>query len=250
MAEARAAERPGPTSVTVLLTNDDGIDAPGLAALEAALAGFAETRVVAPHEHLSGCSHQVSNGRPLEVTSTAAHRYAVNGTPADCTRLGLLHLAPESHWVMAGINDGGNLGVDVYMSGTVAAAREAALLGKPAIAFSQYRRSPRQSDFSHSSKLVHAVLARLWKRPIPPGAFWNVNFPDPADCSSEPEVVFCPLETAHLPVRYDVREGRFHYCGRYHERPRSPGSDVDVCFSGQVAVTLVTLDGRLPPPPA
>lgn len=233
----RGTCRKSVSSMKILLTNDDGIEAAGLAALAEAAREIGRVTIAAPHEHLSGCSHQVTSGRPLEVRRLADDRHAVYGTPADCTRLGLLHLAPESEWVMAGVNDGGNLGVDVHMSGTVAAVREAALLGRPGIAFSQYHRGGEAVDWALTSRMLRQVLRMLIERPLPPGAFWNVNFPHLEDASPEPAVVFCPLEAGHLPVEYEFRDGRFHYAGAYHRRPRQPGGDVDVCFSGQVAVT-------------
>jgi len=224
-----------------LLTNDDGIKAPGLAMLEQALSGLGQVVVVAPTDPLSGCSHQVSTQRPLQVTEIAAGWHAVDGTPADCIRLGLLHLAPDADWVMAGINDGGNLGVDVYMSGTVAAVREAALFGKPGIAFSQYRRTREPAAWSATVPMVKRVVERLREPPLEPGAFWNVNFPDPETRDETPEIVICPLDSTHLPVRYEIQSGRFHYCGIYQERAYQQGADVNVCFSGRIAVTQVLL---------
>ena len=224
-----------------LLTNDDGIKAPGLAMLAQALSGLGQVVVVAPTAPLSGCSHQVSTQRPLQVTEVAAGWHAVDGTPADCIRLGLLHLAPDADWVMAGINDGGNLGVDVYMSGTVAAAREAALFGKPAIAFSQYRRTREPAAGSATIPMVKRVVERLQEPPPRPGAFWNVNFPDPETRDETPEIVICPLDSTHLPVRYEIQSGRFHYCGIYQERAYKQGADVNVCFSGRIAVTQILL---------
>ena len=107
----------------LLLSNDDGIDAPGLAALLAAARGFGEPVVVAPAGPQSGVSHMITweKGVRLEPRGTGA--FAVHGTPADCARLGLLRVAPETAWVLSGINHGGNLGADVYYSGTVAALR-------------------------------------------------------------------------------------------------------------------------------
>src|SRR5688500_3031413 len=121
-----------------LLTNDDGIDAPGLAALAAAVAGLGRTAWVAPHEPHSGCSHRVTTDCGLRVLPRDTTRWAIVGTPADCVRLGLHQFAAESTWVLAGINHGGNLGADVHHSGTVAAVREAALHGIPGIAVSHY----------------------------------------------------------------------------------------------------------------
>lgn len=226
-----------------LLTNDDGIDAPGLAALEQAAKSAGHLTVVAPDQHLSGCGHQVNAHRPLVITEVSAGRHALDGTPADCSRVGLLHIAPEVDWVLSGINDGGNLGVDVYMSGTVAAIREATLLGKQGIAFSQYRKQKEGFDWNVTARWVEAVLQRLLQEPLPLGAFWNVNFPDCGGDDTLPEIVLCPLEWQPLPVRFDLEEGRYHYRGVYHDRPRHPGTDVDVCFSGKIAVTQILLNG-------
>ncbi|MBC7817459.1 MAG: 5'/3'-nucleotidase SurE, partial [Planctomycetaceae bacterium] len=119
-----------------LLTNDDGIDAPGLRLLAEIAREFGEVIVVAPDGVRSGCGHQVTNDRPLALTNVRPGEFACDGTPADCARLGLKHIAADVDWVLSGVNDGGNLGIDVYMSGTVAAVREAVLLGKPGIALS------------------------------------------------------------------------------------------------------------------
>src|SRR4051812_12904684 len=107
----------------VLLTNDDGIDAPGLAALVAATEGLGERRVIAPVGPWSSRSHAVTTQEPFRVIPREDGRHAVEGTPADCVRVGLHHLAPGTDWVLAGINSGGNLGADIRHSGTVAAAR-------------------------------------------------------------------------------------------------------------------------------
>lgn len=220
-----------------LLTNDDGIDAPGLATLEQALTPLGDCVVVAPAVAHSGCSHQVTSHDLLKITTTGIGRYAIDGTPADCVRLGILHVVPDADWVIAGVNDGGNLGVDVYMSGTVAAAREATLLGKPALAFSQYRRQQQVCDWSASMLMVRRVFEDLQDRPLTPHVLWNVNFPDPAN---EPPIVHCQLDPSHLPVRYEDEGGTFRYQrGNYHQRDRIPGADVDVCFSGGIAVSEV-----------
>ena len=130
----------------IALTNDDGIDAPGIQALYQALltlevsAAGTSIGVVAPDQHLSGCSHQLNRGGgPISVEQRAEQRYAIGGTPADCARVAH-HLYPQLGWVLSGINDGGNLGADIYVSGTVAAAREATLLRIPAIAIEMVNR--------------------------------------------------------------------------------------------------------------
>src|SRR5262249_57858395 len=120
----------------LLLTNDDGVFAPGLEALAEAAAELGEVLVVAPASHLSGCGHRVTTHGPIRVEQVAPGRVAVDGTPGDCVRVALHDLMPDADWVLSGINHGGNLGADVHHSGTVAAAREAVLHGRPAIALS------------------------------------------------------------------------------------------------------------------
>jgi len=227
----------------LLLTNDDGIRAPGLAALAEAADRHGTATIVAPHEHLSGCSHQVNTDRPLRVRGHEVRRFSVDGTPADCVRVGVAHLASDVDWVLSGINQGGNLGVDVYMSGTVAAVREAVLLGRPGIAFSQYRRRAVEIDWRRSARQVSRVLDRLLDEPLASGEFWNVNLPcgGAEDAADDAEIVFCDLEPGHLQVEYEVDGEHYHYRGVYHDRPRTTGRDVDVCFSGKIAVTKLKL---------
>src|SRR5262245_41246546 len=143
-----------------LLTNDDGIDAPGLEALAQAAAALGHAVWIAPHIHLSGCSHRVTTGGPIRVEPRGENRFALDGTPADCVRIGLAHLAPEVDWVLAGLNEGGNLGADVHHSGTVAAVREAALHGKPGIALSQYRKRGAEVDWARAIHWMQSVLAQ------------------------------------------------------------------------------------------
>src|SRR5690606_14760928 len=132
----------------ILLTNDDGIDARGLALLQEIASRRAEVVVVAPDRHLSGCRPRVVTDEDLVLTQTGPSRYSLSGTPADCVRIGLLHVVPDADWVLSGVNDGGNLGVDTYLSGTVAGAREAALFERPAMALSQYRKGRGEKDWS------------------------------------------------------------------------------------------------------
>jgi 5'-nucleotidase len=164
----------------------------------------------------------------------------LDGSPADCTRIGLTHLTSGVDFVLSGINEGGNLGADVYLSGTVAAAREAALLGVPAIAFSQYHRRG-EIDWRQAGNWAKRVLARLIQQANEPGVFWNVNFPHLTPGSLEPPLVFCGLDPHPLPVRYELLGGELHYRGSYHERLRLPGHDVQVCFDGGIAVTKLAL---------
>jgi 5'-nucleotidase len=224
----------------LLLTNDDGIDAPGLAALLAAARPLGEPVIVAPTGAHSGCSHRVTTDGPIRVESRPAG-FAVAGTPADCVRLALHDIAPDAAWVLAGINAGGNLGADVYHSGTVAAAREAVLHGVPGIALSHYRKRGLEIDWARAAAWAAPVLRELTGRPWRPGLLWNVNLPHPGPGAPDPEVVFCPLDPAPLPLTFRRDGDLWHYAGDYHNRRRAPGADVDVCFRGRIAVTAMQL---------
>lgn len=225
--------------MTLILTNDDGIDAPGIRALQKAVNGKAI--IVAPKDHLSGCGHQVTTIGAIHVERRSETAYAVGGTPADCTRLALTHLCQNVKWVLSGINAGGNLGVDVYISGTVAAVREAAMHGIPGIAVSHYRKRNLNVDWDTAGRWTAKVLDDLFARPIAPGSFWNVNLPHLLPGEPDPEVVFCQPSTEPLPVNYRVEGDEYYYHGEYAKRDRTPGSDVDVCFSGKIAVTQLRL---------
>jgi 5'-nucleotidase len=225
----------------LLLTNDDGIDAPGLAALAAAAEQLGEAVVVAPLEGHSGCGHRVTTDEELTILGRGVSRFAVDGTPADCVRVALHSLAPEASHVLAGINAGGNLGADVWISGTVAAVREAVLHGKPGIAVSQYRRPDREFDWQRAAAWCVPLLRDLVARPWEPGTLWNVNLPNLEPGAAMPDIVFCPVNPHPLPLSYSREGDRLRYNGNYHERRRDAGSDVAVCFGGQIAVSLIRL---------
>ena len=161
----------------LLLTNDDGVDVPGLEALlRAARTLGHDPVVIAPATHQSWCSHTITAHRGVRVEQRADHRFAVHGTPADCVRMGLLRLAPDAKWVLSGINHGANLGADVYYSGTVAAVREAVLHGWPGVALSHYRRRGVElDDWGHlragrSAGPANAARALLQRQFAAPGA--------------------------------------------------------------------------------
>lgn len=224
-----------------LLTNDDGIAAPGLQALLEAAAPIGDPVVVAPAEALSGCSHRVTTDAPFRVYQQQPGRFAVEGTPADCVRVGLLRLAPDAAWVLSGINAGGNLGADVHHSGTVAAVREAVLHGWPGIALSHYRRRGLDFDWRRAAARVTPLLRELVNQPWTPGTFWNINLPHLEPDAPEPDVVFCRLDPMPLPLSFREEGEWLHYNGNYHERRREPGADVDVCFRGKIAVSKIAL---------
>jgi 5'-nucleotidase len=222
-----------------VLTNDDGIDAPGIDALREAVSGLGRSITVAPAGPQSGCGHAVTTHHPIFHNHRDLGQIAVEGTPADCVRLALHRLAPRADWFLSGINAGGNLGVDVYHSGTVAGAREAVLHGRPALAVSQYIAKGRPIDWTASSALARIAINAVLTRPWEPGLIWNINLPHPAPGAPEPEVVFCDLDPSPLPLAFDWSGSLATYSGVYQDRARRPGLDVDVCFSGRIAISAL-----------
>lgn len=226
----------------IIVTNDDGVEAPGLAALTQAARRLGTPLVVAPAAPQSGVGHMLTTDGPIAVAQLGAARYRVDGRPADCTRIAVTQLAPDAGWVLSGINHGANLGVDVYTSGTVAAAREAALLGYRAVAISQYVGRGRALDWDLTAERAARVLEVLCQRVLEPGHFWNINLPHPTSDAVEVPTVFCGLDTRAHHVRYRRAGDAYIYEGDYHARPRQAGRDVDICMGGAVAVTKVTLE--------
>ncbi|MGZ5429466.1 MAG: 5'/3'-nucleotidase SurE, partial [Thermoanaerobaculia bacterium] len=165
-----------------LISNDDGVHSPGIAALERAAreAGF-ETYVVAPDREQSASAHSLTMHRPLRVLKTGERTWVVDGTPTDSVNIALCSvlMANPPDFVFSGINAGPNLGDDVTYSGTVACAFEGTLLGVPSIAFSlDYARDAAgEIDYSEAEKAAGTIIA--WAKDHPPAAdtLWNVNIP-------------------------------------------------------------------------
>ena len=203
-----------------LLSNDDGIEAAGLAALAEAVAPFFdEVVVVAPHKCWSGCGHQTTTGSPIDIREVRPNWWVAQGTPADCVRLAMLHLAPDADWVFSGINHGGNLGIDVHMSGTVAAAREGSLFGRPAAAFSPLPKRERTIDWAFASQMVSAALATILKEP-PAEGFLNVNLPHIDSGNGPPQIRESPLAKEQFRFRVEASDGALQIGTDYHARPR------------------------------
>ena len=164
---------------SILLVNDDGIYAPGLAAMRDALLDWGEVTVVAPAVEQSGVGHSITYLHPLlahrEFRQGEFFGWRVEGSPADCVRLGILKLAPrQPDIVISGINAGCNIGVNVLYSGTVAAAIEGAFFGITSIAVSQWLDAP--ADYPTTARSAVTIAQRL-QRESPQGMLWNVNFP-------------------------------------------------------------------------
>ena len=225
--------------VKIVLTNDDGIEAPGFRALELACAGWSDAVAVAPDRCHSSMSHHITTGAVIAVDQISPARFRVTASPADCARLAKTYFAPDAEWLIAGINRGGNLGMDVCYSGTVAAAREAAILGIPAISISHFVARGREIDWDLASRQASRILRQLIQEGLNPGEFWNVNLPHTAEQAADPEIVRCELDPSPLPVAY-IREAQgYRYAGAYSERQRIDGFDVAACFGGAISVTRI-----------
>ncbi len=229
----------------VLLSNDDGIDANGLTALQSVAEHFFdEVWIVAPVAEASQIGHRVTTYTPIQYEERGNRSFAVHGTPADCTRIALAHLMPEKpDWIWSGINHGGNLGRhDFAISGTVAAVREAAFMGVKAMAASHYLKSGLDLDWPKAAERIAKVFSKIQDKETGFGEFWNVDLPHIKKEEKEPMLIFCEQEIQPLEVSFNEETpGFLNYTGRYHERPQEAGSDVAVCFGGDIAISKVSI---------
>jgi len=240
----------------ILLTNDDGYDAPGIKTLWDCVKslGFTNVQVAAPLRGWSVRGHAatVDPKQAIKVVPLALDGMkgvVVDGFPADCSRVGIVGLDLfEGHkpLVLAGINGGANLGVDAFYSGTLAAAREAVALGCPAIALSQLTGRDGTRDWERTASWAKPVLEWLIPFLLDKGVgFWNVNFPSRGERGVLPPVCMVPMSIDPLAVDYETHkedpEG-LSYCGPYHLRKARSGSDVETVFAGGISITPMILD--------
>jgi 5'-nucleotidase len=234
-----------------LLTNDDGPDVPGLAALQRAVADLGESVIVVPRDGTASRGHGVTRDAILSVERTADRQYVVDGLPADCVRLALTVLREQVgpiDWVLAGINHGANLGVDVYYSGTVGAAREGVILGLPAVALSQYYKPSVEPDWARAQHWADSIVRQMVERADGQAVLWNVNFPALRADEKLSGVTACPVSIDPVPVVYeDVRpvgQGQLavRYAGVYGDRAADEDTDVQRLFDGWITVTPLRVD--------
>ena len=160
-----------------LVTNDDGVLAPGIKALSASLAALGTVYVVAPDREVSACAQSLTLKHPLRVEQVEDRIHAVDGTPADCVNLAIAKLLPRRpDLILSGINRGANLGEDVFYSGTVGGAREGTFFGVPSIALSLAVRST-DVDFSHAADFAARLAAMVLEKGLPERTLLNVNVP-------------------------------------------------------------------------
>ncbi len=237
--------------MNILLTNDDGIYAEGLWALNSQLAKRHSVTIVAPDREQSAVGHGITLHEPLRVCEIGLYSeyrgYAVNGTPADCIKLGILEIADSRpDMVISGINLGTNIGSNINYSGTVAAAREAALYGFPAIAVSVHASPGTVPDYEYPAYLTADIVQRVFKKGLPFGTILNVNFPDiPAE-----KIAGIRITRQHVAVfndyyekRTDPRNREYYWLGR-DSRDFGNNPDIDgvaVC-QNYISITPIRCD--------
>jgi 5'-nucleotidase len=236
----------------VLCSNDDGVDAPHLISLASQIEEFADVLVVAPERQRSAASHAITLHKPLRLREVGPRRYALSGTPVDCVYLGILKLCDRPPAVVvSGVNDGYNLGSDVFYSGTVAAAVEGALRGAAGIACSL---APRAKDVESSIRFAAAVVRSAIGEPIPLGTVLNVNMPGTGSDAYQWTTLGKRLYADDVAERKDPRGRPYYWVGggpAGHDDV--DGTDCVAVARGWNSITPMHLDltdrGRVAQPP-
>jgi 5'-nucleotidase len=229
----------------ILVSNDDGYFAPGLAALADALAPFGDIVVVAPEQNRSGASNSLTLDRPLVVARAASGFDYINGTPTDCVHVALTGMFDDPFdLVVSGINSGQNMGDDTLYSGTVAAAMEGFLFGLPAIAFSLAEKST--DHLASAARVARDVIARHAEKALAAPFLLNVNIPNlPYDEIGAP--VSTRLGKRHpsepVFVSANPRGEKVYWIGAVGAaRDAGPGTDFFAVAQGQVSITALRVD--------
>lgn len=229
----------------ILLTNDDGVYAKGLAVLEETLRDIAHLHVVAPDRNRSGASNSLTLTVPLRVKYLENEMISVEGTPTDCVHVAITGLLPRPpDMVISGINAGSNLGDDVWYSGTVAAAMEGRFLGLPAIAISLT--GDHHHHYSTAAMVVYKIVERLQIEPLPVGTILNINVPD------LPYAGLQGFEVTRLGTRHSAEPTIRQIDPRGHPvywvgpagaaADAGPGTDFAAIAQGKVSITPIRID--------
>ena len=229
----------------VLLTNDDGFDAPGLRILTEVAEELAEeVWIVAPNYDQSGTSHSLSLHSPLRVSQKEERRFSVSGTPGDCVVMAVRHLMVSGRpdLILSGINRGANLGIETVFSGTVGAAMTGMLLGIPSMALSQAFSDRNAVRWDTARALAPKVIRQFAKGGWSQGSILNINFPDvPADKAGPIELTIQGtglMEDVDVVSGIDPRSLEYHWLHlRRSARGDTPGSETFAIGHGRVSVT-------------
>ncbi len=244
---------PDLSKARILICNDDGIQSKGIRLLfELAKTLSDDVWVVAPESEQSGASHSLTLRRPLRKRRFAENWYAVDGTPTDCVLMGVTQILADRRpdLVISGVNRGANLGEDVTYSGTVAGAREAVMLGIPAIAHSLIVALNKPAKWETARKYGADLMRRLTVAGWTPNTIINVNYPDvPPDQVKGVEV--CGLARRKLGTQWvegvDPRGAPYYWLGMQRDEEVLPGTDLHAVMHGRISVTPVQLELVHPP---
>ncbi|MCW5588452.1 MAG: 5'/3'-nucleotidase SurE [Legionellales bacterium] len=229
----------------ILVSNDDGINAPGLAALANAMQQFGEVYVVAPDRNRSGASNSLTLSRPLRVTEHGNNRFSIDGTPTDCVHLAITGLLPAPpDLVVSGVNAGANLGDDVFYSGTVAAAMEGRFMGLPSLAISLA--GEKLKYYESAAHIAVRIVEQLLHDPLPRSTILNINIPElPLEKIKSVEIT--RLGTRHCAepaiASEDPRGAKIYWIGLPGAvEDAGPGTDFFAIKNDQVSITPLQLD--------
>jgi 5'-nucleotidase len=237
----------GPVGVLILLTNDDGIHAPGLAAMESQLARLGEVVVVAPATEQSGVGHSITYLTPLTAKEVYVGQkrwgWAVDGSPADCVKLGVTEFCPRRpDLLVSGINGGLNAGINVLYSGTVAAAIEGAFFGITSVAVSlEY---DEHAQFDKAAQVAGSIIRQILQMKEHGPQLYNMNIPTAA-LAGRPRVKAVAMDVAQYGEQYEKRIdpfGRAYYWATAYPCPSADGSETDLSTMADGYVTLTPLD--------
>lgn len=237
----------------ILVSNDDGIHAPGLAVLEKIAHDLSDdVWIVAPETEQSGASHSLTLTLPLRLREVAERKFAVNGTPTDSVMMGIKHILKDRgpDLVLSGVNRGANIADDVTYSGTIAAAMEGTVLGVPSIALSQaFNFTGSGTEVKWACAQTHGpeIIRRLLDAGWPPEVLININFPDraPQDVAGIDITVQGKRDQATLAIdaREDARGNPYYWIAfkRILSNP-SAGTDLRAIYDGRISITPLHLD--------
>lgn len=234
----------------ILISNDDGVHAPGIKVLEAFARSVSDdVWVVAPESEQSGAGHSLTLRRPLRVRKVGGRKncFAVDGTPTDCSMMAINHIMRDAppDIVLSGVNRGCNMGDDVHYSGTVAAAMEATILGVPSIAFSQHMTDGSPCKWATAEHWIATVAERLGRADWPRNVLINVNFPDVVHGAVKGIKVARQGGTKsgdNIIEAFDPKGRPYYWIGEALAAARRTGSDWAITDDGYIAVTPLCLD--------
>lgn len=233
----------------VLISNDDGIGAPGIKVLERVLKRIAgEVWVIAPETEQSAAGHSLTLRSPLRINKISPQKFAVTGTPTDAVLLGVQHIMKDCRpdLVVSGVNRGGNLGEDITYSGTVAAAMEGTLLGIASVAFSLVTPDAKKAHWSTAETYVEQVLKQLCGVSFPKGVLVNVNIPN---CAADKVTGIEITRQGRRKIGCELQEGRdpkgnaYYWIGAQRDEDTSqPGTDLEAVSRNAVSIAPIGMD--------